>query len=92
MKGDIMLKWKIINVLLLALGGYVLYNAYDVLASFLAGVRGTVVIYRLGFEIPLNDQSLLGYGLFFAVLGALFLLAPIFVNRLRVRRGVVEKV
>lgn len=86
------MKWKIINVLLLALGVYVLYNAYDVLAIFFYGSRGYGVIYRLGLEIFLNGQSLLGYGLFFMVLGVLFLLSPILVNRIRMRRGVVEKV
>ncbi|MED4731994.1 hypothetical protein P9597_28455 [Aneurinibacillus migulanus] len=86
------MKWKFINVLLLTLGVYVLYNAYNVLAGFFTGVRGTMVIYRLGFEIPLNGQSLLGYGLFFMILGVLFLLAPMLINRIRMRRGVTEKV
>ncbi|KIV53033.1 hypothetical protein [Aneurinibacillus migulanus] len=86
-----MLKWKIINILLLALGVLVLYNAYNVLAGFFDGLRGTAVIYRLGFKIPLNDQSLLGYGLSFAIIGILFLLAPILINRMRLGKSIGEK-
>ncbi len=76
-----MWKWRVINTLLLALGVYILYNAYDVLYGFFYGARGTGFIYRLGFPISLNDNSILTYGFSFTVAGIALLLTPIAINR-----------
>ncbi|WP_289136343.1 hypothetical protein [uncultured Brevibacillus sp.] len=66
---------RILLVLLQILGVFIAFQGIQVL---LTETRGNgVAIYKIGFIIPLNDQSILLYGLSFCLFGLLLIVTPV---------------